>query len=190
MESASEDQLATYERQLAAVTIGAPERLSGRVELAAYDADWPWSYQREAASLRAALGARALRVEHVGSTAVPGLAAKPVVDVVLEVADAAAEPAYRADLEAVGFVLRIREPGWFEHRLFARRDGAVGVHVFSAGCPEIDRMVAFRDRLRANSADRDRYARVKRDLASREWAFVQQYADAKTDVISSILTGR
>jgi GrpB-like predicted nucleotidyltransferase (UPF0157 family) len=89
----------------------------------------------------AALGERAVRLEHVGSTSVPGLAAKPIIDIVLEVANSADEATYAQDLEAAGYLLRIREPDWFEHRLFRGFGPRVNLHVFSAGCSETDRMV-------------------------------------------------
>jgi GrpB-like predicted nucleotidyltransferase (UPF0157 family) len=118
---------------------------------------------------------------------VPGLAAKPIVDIVLAVPDSAAEASYVPPMEAAGWVLRIREPDWFEHRLFKDPGWTVNLHVFSAGCPEIDRMLAFRDRLRADDADRLRYEAAKRELAARHWTYVQGYADAKGEVIGSIL---
>ncbi len=176
-----------YERRLAEVTIGAPERLRAPIELCDYDPAWPGAFEREAERLRGALAERALRVEHVGSTSVPGLAAKPVIDIVLEVDDSAAEPAYRPDLEAAGYVLRIRESDWFEHRLFKDGAATVNLHVFSDACPETERMVALRDWLRGHAADRDLYAERKRALAARDWTYMQQYADAKTDVIDAIM---
>jgi GrpB-like predicted nucleotidyltransferase (UPF0157 family) len=106
---------------------------------------------------------------------------------VLEVPDSADERSYVADLEAAGYVLRIREPEFFEHRMLERPVREVHLHVFSAACPETDRMVGFRNHLRASPADRDLYARTKRDLAARPWKYGQQYADAKTGVISEIL---
>jgi GrpB-like predicted nucleotidyltransferase (UPF0157 family) len=124
----------------------------------------------------------------VGSTSVPDLPAKPVIDIVLEVPDSSAEPAYVPDLEDAGYVLRIREPDWFEHRLFKGPDTDINLHVFSGGCTETDRMVLFRDWLRGNDADRDLYARAKRELASREWKYMQQYADAKTAIVTDIMT--
>jgi GrpB-like predicted nucleotidyltransferase (UPF0157 family) len=84
-------------------------------------------------------------------------------------------------------VLAIREPGWFEHRLFKGTEAAVNLHVFSAGCSETEQMLRFRDRLRSEPAERDLYARAKRRLATRDWTSVQEYADAKTDVVASIL---
>jgi GrpB-like predicted nucleotidyltransferase (UPF0157 family) len=140
--------------------------------------------------VRTALGERVLRLEHVGSTSVPGLCAKPIVDIVLAVASSADEPAYVPALEAAGFSLRIREPGWHEHRMLKGGDEDVNLHVFTAGDPEIDRMLAFRDRLRADDAARDRYAAAKRELAARRWRYVQHYADAKSAVVEAILAGR
>ena len=125
--------------------------------------------------------------EHAGSTSVPGLAAKPVIDIVLAVPDSSDEGAYVPALEAAGYVLRIREPDWYEHRLFKGPDTNVNVHVFYEGCEEIARMLAFRDHMRVNDADRELYERTKRELAAREWEFVQDYADAKTDVVKEIV---
>ena len=129
----------------------------------------------------------ARRIEHVGSTSVPGLAAKPVIDIVLVVIDSADEIAYVRLLEAAGYRLHVREPEWHEHRLFKRPDTEINLHTFSQGSPEIDRMLMLREWLRANPADRQLYAQTKRDLALREWTFVQNYADAKTPVIDAIL---
>ncbi len=105
------------------------------------------------ARIRGALGERALRVEHAGSTAVPGLAAKPVIDIVLAVADSAAETEYARDLETAGYALTIREPEWLEHRMFTMP--GVNLHVFSDGCSEIGRMLAFRDWLRGECGRSD-----------------------------------
>ena len=160
---------------------------SGPVVLVDYDPEWPRLFAREAERIRAALGERALRIEHTGSTSIPGLAAKPVIDIVLVVADSADEAAYVPPLEAAGYVLRIREPDWFEHRLVKGADPTANVHVFSKGCAEIERMLLFRDRLRANDAERELYEQTKRQLARREWKFTQQYADAKSEVVEAII---
>lgn len=176
-----------YERDLAAITVGGPRKLTGPIDIRDYDPGWPALYEREAARIRGALGDRVVRLEHVGSTSVPGLPAKPIIDIGLEVPDSAAEDRYAPDLEAAGYVLRIREPEWFQHRVFKGPDTDVNLHVFSAGCEELDRMLRFRDRLRASAGDRDRYAAAKRELAARPWTYMQQYADAKTGVIRRIL---
>ncbi|MBI1214003.1 MAG: hypothetical protein GC190_21280 [Alphaproteobacteria bacterium] len=175
------------EDYLKAVTIGEPKRLTGKIELCDYDPQWPALFAREEVRIRAALGERALRVEHAGSTSVPGLAAKPIIDIVLVVADAADETRYVPPLEAKGYVLRIREPDWFEHRLLKGPDTDVNLHVFGQGCTEIDRMLRFRDWLRTHPQDRDLYAATKRDLAKHDWAFTQNYADAKSKVVEEIM---
>jgi GrpB-like predicted nucleotidyltransferase (UPF0157 family) len=156
------------------------------ITLADYDASWPALFAREADRIRAALGDGAILVEHAGSTSVPGLAAKPIIDIVLAVPDSADEQAYVPRLEAAGYILRVREPDWFEHRMFKGPDTDINLHVFTAGATEIDRMLLFRDWLRANDADRDAYLRVKRDLAQRTWRHVQHYADAKSAIVAEI----
>jgi len=176
-----------YERKLAETAIGPPRRLAGPIELADHDPEWGRRFDREAAAIRAALGPRALRIEHVGSTSVPGLVAKPIVDVVLEVPDSADEAAYVPALEAAGYELRIREPNWLQHRLLKPPDDGVNLHVFGAGCEEVERMVRFRDRLRSSAADRELYAAAKRELAARDWTYMQQYADAKSAVVAEIM---
>jgi GrpB-like predicted nucleotidyltransferase (UPF0157 family) len=103
------------------------------------------------------------------------------------VADSAEENAYAPALGAGGYMLRIREPNWYEHRVFKGPDTDINLHVFSSGCPEVDRMLVFRDWLRSNVADRDLYTRTKLALAQKEWKYVQNYADAKTVVIEEII---
>jgi GrpB-like predicted nucleotidyltransferase (UPF0157 family) len=178
---------AAYDEFLAGITVGPVQPLAGAIEIAKYDPAWPLLYEREERRIRSVLGDRVVRIEHVGSTSVPGLPAKPIVDIVLEVPSSADEDAYLPDLEAAGYPLRIREPDWYEHRVFKGPDTNVNLHVFTAGCEEVDVMIRFRDRLRASDADRDRYAAAKRELAAREWKHVQQYADAKSEVVRDIL---
>jgi GrpB-like predicted nucleotidyltransferase (UPF0157 family) len=188
MELRDPDDVAAYDKLEVEVAIGGPEVLPGPIVVRDYDPAWPGRFEREAARIAGALGDRVVRLEHVGSTSVPGLAAKPIIDIALEVPDSAAESAYVPDLEVAGYVLRVREPEWFEHRLLRAPDRSVHIHVFSRGCPETDRMVRFRDRLREDAADRDRYARAKRELAARDWKYMQQYADAKTGVVADIMS--
>ena len=150
-----------------------------------YDPRWPEQFQKHAGMLKQALGSKALAIEHVGSTSVPMLAAKPIIDILVVVEDSADEAAYLPSLVQAGYVLRVREPDWHQHRMF--EDRATHVHVFSAGDAEIERMVAFRDRLRRDDEDRARYAAAKRTQAARRWRHVQHYADAKSGVIEEIL---
>ena len=173
--------------ELQAVTVGELVPYAKKVVVVEPDPAWPAWYAREEARIRAALGDRVVLVEHCGSTSVPGLPAKPLIDIVLAVPDSADEAAYGPDLEAAGYVLRIREPDWFEHRCYKGPDTDVNLHVFTAGCAEIDRMLAFRDWLRTHPEDLALYAATKRELAKRDWKFVQHYADAKTEVVKAIM---
>jgi GrpB-like predicted nucleotidyltransferase (UPF0157 family) len=181
------DEPGDFEARLRAVTIGEPSLHSGPIVLVAYDDRWPDVFRTEAERVLDLLGDRALRIEHVGSTSVPGLAAKPIIDMLLAVADSADERAYVPPLEAAGYKLRIREPGWYEHRLLKGPAENINLHVFSDGCKEIDRMLMFRDRLRADAGDRELYLRTKQDLAARSWEYVQHYADAKSAVVEAII---
>jgi len=175
------------EAEIAAYTIGERKPHEGSIVLAEYDPSWPGMFQREAERIQRVLGDGVVQLEHVGSTSVPKLAAKPRIDILLVVQDSSDEPSYVPALESAGYVLRIREPDWYEHRLLKGPDTAVNLHVFSSGCVEIDRMVRFRDWLRTHVEDRLLYERTKRDLASRKWKYTQNYADAKTEVVGQIL---
>jgi GrpB-like predicted nucleotidyltransferase (UPF0157 family) len=159
---------------------------NAKVHLAEYDPQWPVLYEREERRIREALGDQVLRLEHVGSTSVPGLAAKPQIDIVLAVPDTTDEAAYVPQLEARGYVLTIREPDWYQHRMFNGPDTAINLHVFSAACPEIERMTGFRDWLRSHPADFELYLARKRELAGQTWRWVQDYADAKSQVVDEI----
>lgn len=181
------DRVPLTEEEIRAGTVGELTPLTGPILLVDYDPAWPRLYRREADRVRAALGDRVVRLEHVGSTSVPGLAAKPIIDMLLVVSDSSDEPSYVPALEAAGYVLRIREPHWWEHRVFKGPDTNVNLHVFSPGSPEIDRMLGFRDHLRANPGDRALYERTKRELVQRDWKYVQNYADAKTEVVEAII---
>lgn len=179
-------QQAMTEEQIRQANVGPVQQHNAPITLAEYDPLWPEQYAQEEARIRAALGERALRIEHVGSTSVPGLAAKPIIDILLVVANSADEPSYVPALEAAGYILRIREPGWHEHRLFKGPDINLNMHVFSEGSSEIERHLLFRDWLRTHPDDRDLYAHTKRELAQQTWQYVQNYADAKSAVVAEI----
>ena len=129
--------------------------MSSKIQIMDYDPLWPEIFRREADRVRALLGCQALRIEHTGSTSVPGLAAKPIIDILLVVADSSDEPAYVPILESAGYSLRIREPNWHEHRMFKGPAADINLHVFSSDCREINRILNFRDWLRSNAADRE-----------------------------------
>jgi GrpB-like predicted nucleotidyltransferase (UPF0157 family) len=159
----------------------------GPITLADPDPTWPEQYRAQELLIRAALGARAITVEHVGSTSVAGLPAKPILDISLEVADSVDEDAYVPALEAAGFVLVLREPGWYQHRLLRGAAPSVNLHVLSRGSPEVERMLTFRDLLRRDPVALAVYAGTKRELAARRWTYVQDYADAKSAVVETLI---
>jgi GrpB-like predicted nucleotidyltransferase (UPF0157 family) len=152
-----------------------------------YDPGWPRKFTLHARRVAEVLGPTALCIEHIGSTSVPGLAAKPIVDMLVVVKDSANEPLYVPQLEAAGYVLRVREPDWNEHRMFRTPERDVHIHVYSEGCREIGRNLTFRDRLRQSDDDRRRYELKKRELAKCDWPDMNAYAEAKTGVIEEII---
>jgi GrpB-like predicted nucleotidyltransferase (UPF0157 family) len=163
------------------VLIGGRERRP--IVLVPYDPTWPERFAAQRDRIHRALGPRALAVEHIGSTAVPGLVAKPIVDVLVAVPDVGDEPTTTA-LVAAGYVLRVREPG---HRMVRTPELDVHLHLWTQGDPEIDRHLRFRDRLRDSAEDRASYAQLKRALASRDWDDMNAYAAAKAPLIVQIL---
>ena len=154
------------------------------IGLQEHDPGWAEAYLAHRRRILDAVGDAALAVEHIGSTSVPGLAAKPIVDVVLVVADITAEEDHVARLVAAGYDLRVREPG---HRLVRTPARDVHVHVYEEGDVAVEAYLLLRDRLRSDAADRDLYARTKRELMTRRWETMDAYADAKTAVIQGIL---
>jgi len=190
--SARERTVAASDEQIAAYTIGGQPRVLGTtVELEEYDPLWPRYFEVQRAGIARALGGRALRIEHIGSTSVPGLAAKPIIDIMLVVPDTRDESTYVPALEGVGFRLQIREPDWHEHRALVKRradgdDESVNLHVYRDGCVQGERDVLFRQWLREHDDDRELYERTKRELAGQVWKYMQNYADAKTSVIEDI----
>lgn len=172
------------DRHLNAVLVGGREPVP--IVIAAYDPGWVTRFARERERIGAALEDRARRIEHVGSTSVPGLGAKPIVDILVTVAAVEPDGALVDAMERAGYPLRVREPG---HRMFRTPDRDVHVHVLSEGDPEVGRMLGFRDRLRASPPDREAYEALKRALAERRWRDMNEYADAKGPFIEEVLGG-
>lgn len=175
------------EAEIVAAIIGEPTVHNGKVLLTEYDPGWPLAFGQLADDIRGVLGDTAGLLEHVGSTSVPGLAAKPIIDMLLAVSDSADEVSYVPQLETLGYYLKVREPNWYEHRVLKLPDPKVNLHVFSAGCEEIERMLLFRDWLRTHGEDKHLYETTKRELAQKTWKYIQNYADAKSAVIGKIM---
>ena len=161
--------------------IGGREKRS--ILLQEWDPTWSARFEQERRRISAALGPVARRIEHVGSTSVTGLSAKPIVDIQLSVDDVDDEASYVGPMEDAGYVLRVREPG---HRMLRTTDLGVHIHVCATGGDWERRHLLFRDWLRRSSEDRARYAAVKQLLARRQWDDMNDYADAKNSVIEEI----
>ena len=158
-----------------------------RIEIVDYDPAWVAKFEEHASAIRQALGPIATRIEHIGSTSVPELAAKPIGDILVVVPDPADEASYLPALEAAGYELRVREPDFHEHRMLRTTARDVHVHVYSPDSREVSRVLSFRDRLRSRPEHRRLYERTKRALAVLDWADMDEYAGAKTEVIEEIL---
>lgn len=168
---------------MAKARVGGPAR---SVVVVPYDASWPGDYAALAARVAEALGDRVLLLEHVGSTSVPGLAAKPIIDINLVVADSADEASYVPGLGTAGLTLRIREPDWEEHRVLVTEDPPTNLHVWSPGSHEPARTRMFRDWLRSHPEDRAAYGALKVELAEREFAEVMDYNNHKAGLVYDI----
>jgi GrpB-like predicted nucleotidyltransferase (UPF0157 family) len=164
------------------VLIGGLERRA--IVIADYDPDWPARFKAHRDRVQRALGTVAIRIEHIGSTAVPGLAAKPIIDVLVTVADPEDEPVIAPAMASVGYHLRARETG---HRMLRTPGRDAHVHVWADSDPEVPRYLTFRDRLRASASERRAYEQLKRELSAREWEDMNHYADAKGALIQQIL---
>lgn len=171
-----------HDDYLDSVLIGGRESVS--ITIVSYDATWPRRFRELRRRVELALAVTALSVEHIGSTSVPGLAAKPIIDMLLTVRSVDDEAAYVDALEQVGFVLRVREPG---HRMFRTPERDVHLHVYAPGEQAVVDYLDLRDWLRESESDRALYVATKRDLAEREWSDMNHYADAKSDVIRAVL---
>jgi GrpB-like predicted nucleotidyltransferase (UPF0157 family) len=164
------------------VVIGS--RQPGPVTLVKCDPMWPTQFEALRAELAGTLGPLATGIEHVGSTAVPHLAAKPIIDVLVTVESIDPDEIYAAPLAAIGYELRVREPG---HRMFRPATRDVHVHVWAEGSQEAEDYVLLRNRLRASPADRDAYEALKRELARHDWPDVNYYAEAKSPMVRELL---
>jgi GrpB-like predicted nucleotidyltransferase (UPF0157 family) len=153
------------------------------ITIVAYDPAWPARFVTERDRIIAALGATARRVDHIGSTAVPSLAAKPIIDIDVSVSNPDDEATYVPALEQAGYHLRVRQPG---HRMLRTADRGVHVHVCAEGSEWERRHLLFRDWLRNDETDRDAYADMKRELATRDWPDMNAYAAAKGALIAEI----
>lgn len=159
------------------------------VEIAEWNSEWAGQFQLLATQIRSVLGWRALAIEHVGSTSVQKLPAKPIIDIDLVVADPNDEQLYIPELESAGFQLVVREPWWYGHRVLRHSDPACNLHVFGFDSPELIKHRIFRDWLRAHPNERLVYAEAKRVAAvqaTQAGEHTMQYNARKESVIKEI----
>jgi GrpB-like predicted nucleotidyltransferase (UPF0157 family) len=174
------------ENQMRDGFVGEMDRLTTPVEVVDYQSNWPDLFEQEAARLRQLLGETVLALEHVGSTAVPGLIAKPIIDIDLSVANSADEASYLPVLENAGYKLIVREPTWQEHRLLKGPTTDINLHVWTVGSLEARRHLVFRNWLRTNPEDRKHYGKLKKELAAQPFEYIYQYNNAKAALIYAI----
>jgi GrpB-like predicted nucleotidyltransferase (UPF0157 family) len=174
--------------QMANALVREPPRGWRSVVIEDYDPAWADRFAAVSAALHDVLGDKIIGLEHVGSTSVPGLAAKPIVDVDLLVADTADESHYLPALEGLGYCLVLREPWWYGHRMLVDAAEDIHLHIWPQDAPEPVRHRLFRDWLRTHPEDRELYASTKRRLARETADGSADYTFAKSDVIDDIYT--
>jgi GrpB-like predicted nucleotidyltransferase (UPF0157 family)/predicted ester cyclase len=172
-----------WEEDADRVLVGGLEPVS-RIVIADYDPTWPGRFEVERRRIATALADATVRIEHIGSTSIRGLAAKPIIDILVVVADVDDDTSFAPALVAAGYELRVREP---DHRMFRTPERDVHIHVYAEGSQEIVDYLDLRDWLRGDAEGRERYAAVKRALATRPWADMNDYADAKSDIVEDTL---
>ena len=167
------------------VLIGGIEKVN--ITIVDYRPEWVHEFEQHKKKIEQALGSIAIQIEHIGSTSVPDLAAKPIIDVVIAVKDASDESSYLQPLINAGYQLRVREPMFFEHRMVRTPNRDTHIHIFSEGCQEIERYLLLRQYLRDNESARKEYEALKRRFAEQSWDDMNAYAEAKTDIIERFI---
>jgi GrpB-like predicted nucleotidyltransferase (UPF0157 family) len=172
--------------QMAIAPVGEPPKKWQAIVIEEYDPAWEHQFTAARALLRAALGDLVITIEHVGSTSVPGVAAKPIIDIDLIVEDTTDESRFVPVLEGLGYRLVLREPWWYGHRMLVSAAEDVNLHVWPQGAPEPVRHTLFRDWLRTHPDDLELYAATKRRLARDTVHQPGDYSLAKNTVIDDI----
>lgn len=151
-----------------------------RIEIAEYDPSWPKCFTEESNLLRKTLGEIAVAVHHIGSTAVPGVAAKPIIDILVEVTDLAALDARNRDMELIGYEPK-GEFGIPGRRYFQKGgdNRTHQIHAFVTGDTNVSRHIAFRDYLRSNAGVAGEYGALKKKVAETCDDDIEKYCDGK-----------
>jgi len=158
------------------------------VEVVDYNPIWPEQFQEEAVQIRRALGQELVATYHMGSTSVPGIKAKPIIDILAEVRDIDKIDELNENLARLGYEAK-GEFGIRGRRFFIKNDGQVRthhLHVFQSGHPEIERVLTFRDYLCAHPQDARAYEQLKEELAHKYPQDRESYTEGKTDFIREL----
>jgi GrpB-like predicted nucleotidyltransferase (UPF0157 family) len=174
--------------QMAIALVGEAPAKWQSIVIEDYDPAWVDRFAAASSPLTEALGSLIVSIEHVGSTSVPGLAAKPIIDIDLLIDDTTDESRYIPALEKLGYRLVLREPWWYGHRMFVSAAEDVNLHVWPEAAPEPIRHRLFRDWLRTHPEDRELYATTKRRVARDTVHQPGDYNLSKNDVIDDIYT--
>lgn len=165
--------------------IGGKESVN--LELVDYDNSWSDKFKVESHKIKNALGDIVTLIEHIGSTSIPGLAAKPIIDIVVSIDNPENEEEYKDNLEGIGYELRVREPDFYEHRMFRTHKRDVHLHIFPSNCIEIDRYITFRNALRDSLSKREEYHTLKANLINQGITDMNEYASKKGEFIESVI---
>ncbi|MFX0092562.1 MAG: GrpB family protein [Candidatus Hodarchaeota archaeon] len=162
--------------------------MADKIVIVPYNDEWPKLFLRIAGELRKALGQTALRIDHIGSTAIPGLAAKPVIDLQISVASLEPLDLYRKPIESLGYALRPNNPD-LTKRYFREVPGKrrTHIHVKRAGSWTEQCALLFRDYLRVHNEDLERYAKLKYQLAEKYRDDRKSYTETKGPFIWTIM---
>lgn len=156
--------------------------MTASVRVVDYDPHWPGEFEIESRRIAAAVGGVAIRIHHIGSTAIPHIKAKPIIDILLEVASLEALDAKNQNLESLGYEA-MGEFGIAERRYFRRSDAAGQrthqIHAFEAGVPNVTRHLTFRDYMRAHPSAAAEYGALKVRLAALHPHDIQAYVEGK-----------
>ena len=153
------------------------------IKIVPYDKNWPLRYKTEKKKIEKAIASQEHHIEHVGSTSIEGLPAKPIIDIQVSIQDPNDESSFVPALEEQGYILRVREEG---HRMMRTSKLDVHIHICQIGSDWERRHLLFRDWLRHNETDRKAYGDLKEKLSKQSWETMNHYADAKGDLIQEI----
>ncbi len=160
-----------------------------KVEVVPYNPKWPKMFEVESKRITDVLGENIVRIHHIGSTAIPNIYAKPIIDLLIEVKYITKVDEQNSQMESLGYEV-MGEFGIIDRRFF-RKDNHKGirthhVHIFEFGSKQIERHLAFRDYMIAHPEEAQQYSQLKRELAKKYPTNIQKYMDGKDSFVKAI----